>query len=103
MGKALCEECKQVEVSGVVARRQVHPLAVASLVSAAAGYFTCILVPVACPVAIYLGRRALREMRERRHLGGHTIAHAGILLSVAVLVCAGVSLAASALFLAQTR
>lgn len=103
MGQKLCGECKLQSVTGVVEQRRQHPLALLSLVVPIAGYVTCVGIPFTSGLGIYLGWKVMREIREKPHLSGHSVALAGIVVSGGVLATWLVALVASLILYITSR
>ena len=95
MGQKLCGECKLQSVTGIVEQRRQHPLALLSLVVPIAGYVTCVGIPFTSGLGIYLGWKVIREIREKPHLSGGSLALAGMVVSGGVLATWLVALVAS--------
>lgn len=82
IGQRLCEACKGRLVSGITTRPQQHPLALPALLVPTLGYLACGLpVLVTSPIGLLLGMRVLRELRDRPHYTGRTLALAGMVIS----------------------
>ena len=81
LGRTLCGECKTSLVAGTVERAQRHPLAIVALVVPVVGYASCVLVPITSPLGLYLGWKVMRELRDRPHLSGRTLALAAMVIS----------------------
>lgn len=85
MGRRLCAECKARVVGSVEQRKPQHPYALWAVLVPLIGYFTVCLVPVLCPIGIYLGHRVVREVDEDPRLSGRSAGLAGMVLGAALL------------------
>lgn len=86
VGRRLCADCKEAMLSQVLATRRRHPNALASLIVPIVGWMTCVLLPLTSGLGLWLGWRALRDIRAEPRYTGRTLALAGMVVSGATLV-----------------
>jgi hypothetical protein len=98
VGRRLCAGCKETLLSQVLATRRRHPNALASLIVPIVGWMTCLFLPITSGLGLWLGWRALREIRAEPRYSGRTLALAGMVVSGAMLVNWLLALIASVLF-----
>ena len=94
----LCAECKDTALGHLLVSRQRHPQALPALIVPIIGLLTCIFLPIASSVGLWLGWRALRDIRAEPRYSGRTLALAGMVLSGATLADWIIALIATLIF-----